>query len=303
MHSMFVAYGERQRRRNAGAQAQKNARVALTRLDAWLAAEKIDPPAATVDDLERYIDHLGTVGFKHATVKLHVTQLRAAYRHAHRRGVIASDPGADLLAPKMPDVEPETFTPAELRRILAAAPTFRHDAAIRLMIFGGLRRIEVCRLTWNDVDYANETLTVDGKGHKIRKVPIHPALAETLRAWQPRCESEWIIGNIRWGAPSVDVLSRLIDTVADAAGVHIKSHIFRKTLATDLYERGVQENVIESIFGWSKSSVRARHYTRIADESMRKAILLAYADQKLLTFTRTTATHGNVTVTVTSHVA
>jgi integrase/recombinase XerC len=166
------------------------------------------------------------------------------------------------------------------------------------MAFGGLRRIEVCRLRWEDVDYAKETLTVNGKGNRLRKTPIHPAVAESLHAWQPRSESEWVIGS-RQSMPSVDSLTRLVDAVGEGAGLHIKSHVFRKTLATDLYERGVQENVIESIFGWSKASVRARHYTRIADESMRKAILMAYADQKVLPFSRTTTAHGDVVVTVT----
>jgi integrase len=207
----------------------------------------------------------------------------------------------------LPEVEPVTFSPDELRTILATVPTLRHDALVRLMAFGGLRRIEVLRLRWDDVDFPNHTLTVLGKGSgngKLRKTPIHPAVAESLMRlntfapggpmnvalskmgvpFDPTVgrESEWVLGTKRWGQMSMDVFNRMIADVSRASRIAVKSHTFRKTLASDLYERGVRENVLESIFGWSKSTVRARHYTRIAGEEMQKAILLAYRDDQIL---------------------
>ena len=66
-------------------------------------------------------------------------------------------------------------------------------------MFGGLRRVEVCRLKWTDVDYANQTMTVMGKGDKIRKVPIHPVLCEALQRYQQLERSDWVVGTRHGG--------------------------------------------------------------------------------------------------------
>jgi site-specific recombinase XerD len=138
MHSMFEAYQLRQRRRNAGPSALRNANHALGKLDAWMTEHGIDPLAATADDRDDYKVFL-TTKFAPSTVKLAIVQVRAAYANAHRQGLIAYDPAADLLAPRLPEVEPETFTTNELRAILATVPTRRHEMLVRLMAFGGLR--------------------------------------------------------------------------------------------------------------------------------------------------------------------
>ena len=41
-----------------------------------------------------------------------------------------------------------------------------------------------------------------------------------------------------YGQLTIDTFQRLIDKVTAASGIHIKSHTFRKTLTTDLLERG-----------------------------------------------------------------
>ncbi len=291
MHSLFSSYNERQKRRGAGEAAQRNAVYYLTKLEAWLDTHGIDPVAVTADELDDFVDSLRKQ-YKPSTVKLAIVQVRAAYRYAHRRGIIQADPAIDLVAPREPDVEPETYTPAQLRTILKNAPTHRHDALLKLMIFGGLRRVEVCRLKWDDVDFASQTLTVMGKGMKIRKVPIHPVVAESLNRLFPvpwggtnvpnmLRASDWVCGTKRYGGLSTDSFGRMIDAISEASGISVKSHTFRKTLSTDLYERGVREDVLNDLFGWSKTSVRSRFYNRTAPESLMKAILLAYQNQSV----------------------
>jgi hypothetical protein len=52
--SLFQAYEARQRRRNAGPAALRNATYYLGKLDTWLHENGISPPCATADDLEDF---------------------------------------------------------------------------------------------------------------------------------------------------------------------------------------------------------------------------------------------------------
>ena len=59
----------------------------------------------------------------------------------------------------------------------------RNYALLRLMIYTGLRRAEVVRLRWDDIDFDDWTVTVrHGKGDKRRIAAIADATDATLQA-------------------------------------------------------------------------------------------------------------------------
>ncbi|MCA9388414.1 tyrosine-type recombinase/integrase [Candidatus Berkelbacteria bacterium] len=61
----------------------------------------------------------------------------------------------------------------------------RIRALIALLIFQGLRTIEICRLDWNDFDEQNAQLAIRGKGKDDKEfVPLHPKTAEALSLYQ-----------------------------------------------------------------------------------------------------------------------
>jgi len=133
-------------------------------------------------------------------------------------------------------------------------------------------------------------------GSKIRKVPMHPVVHETVKGWQSHCQKvayergepmyvrdKPVTYVLSYGSKPIDTatFARWIEDCSEAAGIHIKSHTFRKSLATDLYERGAREDYIEQILGWAKRTVRQRFYSRVAHEQLLQTILLAYKDCRL----------------------
>ena len=54
------------------------------------------------------------------------------------------------------------------------------ELACALMAYGGLRCVEVARLSWDDVDLTGGTLYLRGKGSKDRLIPIGPVLRPLL---------------------------------------------------------------------------------------------------------------------------
>jgi len=172
------------------------------------------------------------------------------------------------------------YSNAELRTIYAAIYTDREGLMFHLLAYQGLRRREATGLELSDTDFRSQQMRVYGKGDKIRLIPIHPATTEMLLRARERARpsQRFYLESNRRERLSVGAFGATLNALLARAGVDGGSrpaHAFRRTVATNLYEAGVREGVIDRFMGWGPRSVRARHYTRIADASMHEAILYA----------------------------
>jgi site-specific recombinase XerD len=87
-------------------------------------------------------------------------------------------------APRQPQVEPETFSEEEERRLIEAARTDRDRFLIEFMIRTGLRLTEVTNVTLDDIIDGPEGAYVrvrQGKGAKDRIVPPRSGAARFSR--------------------------------------------------------------------------------------------------------------------------
>jgi integrase len=112
-----------------------------------------------------------------------------------------------------PGKEIDTYTPAEVRRLLTAARDDRLEAAWHLALYG-LRRGEICGLAWaDDIDLKARTLTiresrvsVDGRpvssppktDRGRRTLPLSDALTRTLRRARRRQAAERLKAGTLW---------------------------------------------------------------------------------------------------------
>ncbi len=89
----------------------------------------------------------------------------------------------DVPAPKEPDPKCDTFTPDELRLILAACPDDLLPF-VTIQAFAGLRSAEVDRLDWKEIDFRRNMIRVDADKAKTgarRFIPMPPVLQAWLR--------------------------------------------------------------------------------------------------------------------------
>jgi integrase len=220
-------------------------------------------------------------------------QVRAAYR----RGVERYDwnpeaEGAVRRTPFVSTVEmprrglsvPDMVTPDELVGCFRWADKlgWRAALALRLFVYTGMRRAEVLGLRWEDVDYANATIHVLGKGGYPRSVPLCPVLLEALmgvRDLDGR-EGRRRIGFILWrdgfggggfadrGRPYSDVGLRLMFRKFTDRNFHD----YRKTVATRMHEAGVAEELVFEVLGWKKQTVFGRFYYAPSGEARAAAV-------------------------------
>lgn len=273
MSVIFDQYEERLNRLRRDPATVRNFQRARQPFERYLSAhrtgaEDIDPVLA-----EEYFAQLDNAP---TTKKLYLEQLRAAYRYAHRRGVISRDPLVDVQLPRIPDKEPRTIPPAELRRQKHGLFKDREWLLWHLLVYTGMRRSEILDLRWEDVKLEDSTITVTGKGGKLRHIPIHPALGEVLSA--SKRHGDWVLGSSKKYAGESRPLSKatMFTYLRRIAGEYT-AHDYRRTVASSMYANGVDGDTIDKIMGWSPRVVRTRYYVNVAPEQLQRAILKLYA--------------------------
>jgi integrase len=282
--AIFDAYLAAQRRRRASPLTLKAVDHALRSAQRWLDAQGIAAAELTLLGCEDYFDALLERGAI-SSVRRHLAYVRAAYRYAVRHGLAEFDPTADVKLPRLPDIEPVTYSNEELRAIHAAVRSEREEVCFYLLAFTGLRLGEAAALTWAQTDLDHWQLRLTGKGGKFRLVPIHPALMDLLRERQATASSEaepviWTPQRRPLASATLGTYVRALVNRAEISTAQ-PSHAFRRTVATVMYEAGVRTRVIERIMGWAPRQMHERHYLRVASEVMHQAILTLYADDPI----------------------
>ena len=175
-----------------------------------------------------------------------------------REEAVGSNAAADVRAPKAARRLPQVLDPEQMARLLELpgdGPFVARDRAMMELLYSsGLRLAELVRLDVGDVDLADRTVRVLGKGGKERVVPVGRHAVAALQSWcgrRPaiaRTESAALFlgrGGRRLGRRAVQAR---VAYWAQRQGLpmHVHPHLFRHSFASHLLEsssdlRGVQE--------------------------------------------------------------
>lgn len=209
----------------------------------------------------------------------HLKRLRSIFRYAQKRGVLQIDPTHDVRIPRAPDVEPVIIDNADLRRYKNAAGTDAQWAQFHLLAFAGVRRCEAIQLQWDDLSFPEQTLTIrNGKGGKLRHIPIHPQLAEALLDLRRPHEGPVIRPKRR--APNIGI-GTWDSLLRETTGGGHTAHDFRRTMASSLAMNDVPDPLIDEILGWAPRAVGRRYYIKVAGPQLQRAVLRLYADDPI----------------------
>jgi integrase len=173
------------------------------RADRWVLPQlgAIKAAQLTTPRVQHWVDGLTAAGLAPSTVQFTARVLSSALAEAVAIGILPRNPCTGVRKPKHVQVEPETWTPDEIRRVIAEVKDdpFWH-AVYRTMLATGMRPGELRALKWADIDFAAGIVTVrrtmtednDGraivggitKGKRSRQVAVTPEELAVLKTWQ-----------------------------------------------------------------------------------------------------------------------
>jgi len=175
----------------------------------WLVAE--DVPLSTVSPvvITKYFTGIVAGRWKRTTVSFHVQSLRSFFRYASSRGWCAAGIAESIDAPRVYTYENLPQGPAweEVKKLFTSVNgtsplQIRSRCAILLCSVYGLRVGEVCCLRLEDIDWAEERISV--RRPKQRKAQTYPlttevgnALLRYLKEVRPRCPHREVLLTLR----------------------------------------------------------------------------------------------------------
>lgn len=163
---------------------------------------------------------------------------------------------------------PTALSPADAATLVGSLRTWRDRAMAGLMLWCGLRSMEVLGLAVTDVNIGGRWVTVTGKGAKQRRVPLDPDVASVIDVYvlaeRPESASDRLFlvakGPNR-GQPltaaGLRTVFRYHREVSGVTGGH--PHALRHTFGTVLAEAGVDLAVMQALMGHAHVDTTARY--------------------------------------------
>ncbi len=126
--------------------------------------------------------------------------LHTFYEWAKGRGYVAENLVAKIPTPEMDEAEPEVLPLPEVRKLLAAAVAFKDGTLVpyvALSLFAGIRPTELARLSWDDIDLEEGSVTIGPAIAKMRQRRI----VEFVRLQNPKTKKVLSANLIDWLTP------------------------------------------------------------------------------------------------------
>jgi integrase/recombinase XerC len=243
--------------------------VDLAGMRAWLAAQR-------------------TAGTGRTTLARRSAAARTFTAWAHRRGHLASDPGARLVAPRPHRKLPSVLRQDQADALLDASQSgaaerdavgLRDHAILELLYASGIRVSELCGLDVGDVDLDRRVLRVIGKGDKERAVPFGVPAARAVQEWLKTGRPELaatgksppaLLIGVRGGRLQPASVRKIVhDALGAVPGApDMGPHGLRHTAATHLLEGGADLRSVQELLGHATLAT-TQLYTHVTVERLR----------------------------------
>lgn len=137
--------------------------------------------------IRRFVAQLHGRGLSGRSLGRKLSAWRGLYVYLARDHGFIHNPCLGMRAPKSPKMLPQALSPDEARQLLegnADGPLeLRDKAMFELFYSSGLRLSELVDLQLGQIDFAEGTVQVTGKGAKTRIVPVGRIALEVIQVW------------------------------------------------------------------------------------------------------------------------
>jgi site-specific recombinase XerD len=215
--------------------------------------------------------------YKPASVRNRYTGIRRFFDWCLEEGEVTSSPLRNIPPPAIPENPPPVLSDDQLRALLktCAGKTFedRRDTAIVWMFLStGIRLAELSGLAVGDVDLETRTVTVLGKGRRVRTVGLNLKGSQGLdrylriRRSHPQASLAAVWLGLR-GPMTPSGVRQVLERRGAEAGIEgLHPHLLRHTWAHKMLATGHEETNVMQLAGWRSRQMLNRYGASAAGE-------------------------------------
>lgn len=243
----------------------------------------------TRDDLREFMTQEFENGISKRTMRRRISSLHHYYQYLIDQKIIKDDPFRRLKSPKFRAALPQVLYDEQLQ-ILFKYNRQRKDelrdrdqAILEIMFATGMRASEVVNLTLQQINMAERSINVIGKGNKERVVAFTPQALKTLKVYLDGLRKKLLTRrtnpaptnivflNHHGHALTIHGLRHILITVEQKTGEYLDlhPHMLRHSFATYLLERGANLITIQQLLG-HRSLNTTQIYTHVSEDRIKE---------------------------------
>lgn len=261
-------------------------------------AQGLTPGSTNTQHIRDYMSSLiGTMS--NTTVNHFVCAAKAFFSYLLEEGFIDRSPMTRVKKLRLTKRVIQSFSPEQVKAILAIPDRKRfsglRDYTIMLvMLDTGARIGEVVGMKMGDIDWADNTLLILGKGAKERRVPFGQKVRRALVTYLQRrgeLNHDYVFATEYGDGPLSrnQVLKNVWKYGKDAGvtGVRVSPHTFRHTAAVNWIRNGGDVFTLQRLLGHSSLEM-VRNYVNLASTDLQSAHRSFSPADRMLNTDRTT---------------
>jgi integrase/recombinase XerC len=251
------------------------------------AGNKEAAPELESIDFQVIREYLGRLygRYKRTTIARKLSTIRSFFYYLERKGLVQSNPAADISSPKQGRYIPTHLPVDEMFRLLEgpdrAKPLGLRDLAILEVLYScGIRVSELSGLNLSSIEMEQRLVKVVGKGNKERIVPIGRKALGAIEGYieatlplrskdQRELQDAPLFINFRGGRLTTRSIGRIVKKYASQCGLmtEITPHSLRHTFATHLLDGGADLRSVQELLGHASLSTTQK-YTHVSLEKL-----------------------------------
>lgn len=237
--------------------------------------------AITVQQVRAFVAKRHRDGLSGRSLQRTLSTLRGFFNYLVREGCNGHNPVQLVRAPKGPRKLPHALDVDQLMQLLDKTPQTdletRDQAMLELLYSSGLRLAELVSLRLGDLDLADASMRVVGKGSKTRLVPIGHCARQALRQWlklRPtlaRPDEDAVFISRRGGALTPRAVQQRLARWAllYQADSRLHPHMLRHSFASHLLESSGDLRAVQELLGHADIST-TQVYTHLDFQHLAK---------------------------------
>ncbi|MBI3554874.1 MAG: tyrosine recombinase [Deltaproteobacteria bacterium] len=239
-------------------------------------------------DIENHLADLSTKGVGNRSLARKLSAFRLFFRFALSERLVPVNPTDELRAAAPQRALPQTLSIEHVEALLAMPSrqgATTDSIMLRMLYAAGLRVSELVSLTADEVDTQAGLVRIQGKGEKVRLVPIDPGtcalIAHYIKDVRPALRAK-ARDSARAGTLFLSTHGhgftrqgfwKLLKKYALLAGIspNVSPHVIRHAFATHLLERGMNLRSLQMLLGHSDIST-TEIYSHVSTSHLHEAL-------------------------------